>query len=508
MQTIWPDNFNFIGKTQPDGGIVSPEVMAGYASSIAKLLKSHGVVPGDRVALWLTEGSDKVAAVLGCWMVGAVFCVLPSFAGNTKTERSVGRIADVFSVLRPKLILQGTTNLELPKEIDGIGSITLSGITDATIAPLDVQSAIAGRAGDDLAFIQFTSGSTGGKPRGAEVRFGQLQANLDALVERTNLTGADHMVSWAPLYHDMGLMAVLLALRCGAGLTLMDTDHFVRRPSAWLEAISGVKGTITTGPPTALKLLTRRQVKDIDLSSLRYAWIGGEAVFPTVVEGFEEAYSKSGLKKGVIQPTYGMAETVVGISCGHPGAPWFAQGGVISCGEPLDGMALKILGENGEPCAEGDQGKVMVRGPSVIDGYLDHDRFEQGGWFETGDLGFLKAGKLFVSGRLKDVLKRGGESYPASLVETVAEAALELRTGRVAAFANFRADMGKEEIVLLVESRQWDEQQVRLVAAAVLSELGLQVDVIRTVKGGRLPRTSSGKLMRQMAAQQYREGII
>ena len=317
MKLNWPDRLTFVSKAHPTGNDVESRVIARYAAQIAERLRREGVLPGDRIALWVTDGADKVAAIWGCWHAGAVFCILPSFAGNTKSERAQARIEGVFGVLKPKLILQGTDN-PLPTEALGtVKSISLTG-------PSGGDSSIAENpspAPDDLAFIQFTSGSTGGA-KGAEVRFRQLEANLATLESRVELTSADHMVSWAPLYHDMGLMAVLLALRTGARLTLMETDHFVRRPTSWLETIAFQKGTVTTAPPTALKLLTRRRAPDVDLSSLRYAWIGGEAVFPTVVKAFETTYADAGLAKGVIQPTYGMAETVVGISCGIPGAPW------------------------------------------------------------------------------------------------------------------------------------------------------------------------------------------
>ncbi|MBV1926944.1 MAG: AMP-binding protein, partial [Rhodobacteraceae bacterium] len=328
------------------------------------------------------------------------------------------------------------------------------------------------------------------------------------LAKRTAMSDRDCMVSWAPLYHDMGLMAVLLSLSCGSDLVLMETDVFVRRPSAWLEAISTFKGTVSTAPPTALKLLSRRKAKEVDLGSWRYAWIGGESVFPNVLDAFEQAYSPAGLAKGVLQPTYGMAETVVGISCGEPGSLWSVENGVVSCGPPLDGMDFQIVDASGDLVAEASEGRVMVRGPSVMKGYLDQPKFGENAWFETGDLGFYRNELLFITGRIKDVLKRGAESFPAALVEVVAEQALGLRTGRVAAFANRRADLGKEEIVLLVESRDWDEQNATIVAAAVASEIGLQVDVIRNAQSGRLPRTSSGKLMRQKTAALYREGMV
>lgn len=508
MQIIWPKNFHFVSRARPEGIRVSPGFVATYANSIADLLKSQGVKPGDRVALWLSGGLDNVAAMLGCWMAGATFCILPSYAGRTDTERSQNRTENVLSVLRPKLLVQSPSSM-LPEQITGpYETMVLTGVEEETVdTPFPATQVIAGSP-DDMAFVQFTSGSTGGDARGAVVNFGQLKANLDSLAKRTAMSDRDCMVSWAPLYHDMGLMAVLLSLSCGSDLVLMETDVFVRRPSAWLEAISTFRGTVSTAPPTALKLLSRRKAKNVDLGSWRYAWIGGESVFPSVLDSFEHAYSPAGLAKGVLQPTYGMAETVVGISCGEPDSLWSVKDGVVSCGAPLDGMDFQVVKENGDPVAKGIEGRVMVRGPSVMKGYLDQPKFGENTWFETGDLGFYRNGLLFITGRIKDVLKRGAESFPAALIEVVAEDALGLRTGRVAAFANRRADLGKEEIVLLVESKDWDEQNARIVAAAVASEIGLQVDVIRNAQGGRLPRTSSGKLMRQQTAALYREGMV
>lgn len=481
--------------------------VAGRAALIANLLKSRGVRPGDRVALWVSEGENQIAAMFGCWAAGAAFCVLPSFAGRSETERSRLRVDDIWSVLQPKLLLKAT-GADLPEALAGAPDIL-------DLPPLDVDfdisvdpaTLLAGVDDDDTAFIQFTSGSTGGA-KGAVVRFGQLTANLTAIADRVELTETDRMVSWAPLYHDMGLMAVLLPMSRGADLVLMETDHFVRRSAAWLETISRYRGTVTTAPPTALKLLTRRIAKDVDLSSLRYAWIGGEMVFPTVMSAFEEAYAAAGLRKGVLQPTYGMAETVVGISCGHPGEPWSIAQGFISCGPILPDMEFRIINEEGAEVTPGQTGFVHVRGPSVMRGYLGLEQSAPDAWFDTGDLGFMENNRLYVTGRVKDVLKRGAESYPATVVEAVAEDALNLKTGRAAAFACPRVDIGREEIVLLVESRNWDDGLARQVGAAVTRELGLQVDVIRNANGGRLPRTSSGKLMRQKAAALYREGML
>ena len=508
MQITLPNTFRFIGKASPEGAVAGAAEISARAHALAGVLRARGVRPGDRVALWLTAGADQVSAILACWMVGAAFCVLPSYAGRANSARARDRVEDVVSVLSPRLLIEGQTG-SLPGPVaETVGSLALDSLGDMPQAGPEGDLDLPARGPDDLAFIQFTSGSTGGPAKGAEVRFGQLQANLDALAARIGMSSADRMVSWAPLYHDMGLMAVLIALRHGADLVLMETEHFVRRPTSWLEAISAHKGTITTGPPTALKLLTHRRAGDVDLSSLRYGWIGGEAVFPAVIEGFSAAYAAAGLRPFALQPTYGMAETVVGVSCGEPGEPWRVRDDILSCGRPLDGMEVQVVDEDDRPVADGDRGRILVRGPSVISGYLGLPRFEVGGWYDTGDIGFLEDAHLHVSGRVKDVLKRGGESFPAHLVETAAEDALELRTGRAAAFTCFRPDIGKEEIVILVEARDWSSDHARRAAAAVMEELGLQVDVIRAVEGGRLPRTSSGKLMRQMIAAQYREGKL
>lgn len=503
----WPEKFVFVGKSHPDGKEVTAAAMASRALAIKTMLEDHEVAPGDRVAVWLSDGANLVATIFGCWAAQVAFSILPSFAGRSNSDRSKARVDEVMAVLKPKLLLMEHGS-ELPELL--AGRVEEVAIPSSTVAEGDIarlSEMITRRAENDIAFVQFTSGSTGGA-KGAVVRFGQLAANLEAIAERTRIARDDRMVSWAPLYHDMGLMAVLLPLSVGAGLVLMETEHFVRRPAAWLETISRHRGTVSTAPPTALKLVSRRRAKDVDLSSWRYAWIGGEAVFPGVVNGFEQTYSEAGLRPGVIQPTYGMAETVVGISCGVPKEPWDAQKGYISCGPPLPGIDLRIADEDDMEVTAGEVGRILVRGPSVMRGYLGLEQRDPDEWFDTGDLGFLSGDRLYVTGRVKDVLKRGAETFPASVVEVVAEAALELNTGRCAAFAHRRDDADREDIVLLVESRQWDDARANLVAAAVAKELGLQLDVIRAARGGRLPRTSSGKLMRQRAASLYREGEL
>lgn len=507
MSISLPDPIIFVSKDAPQGVSREASSVMERVRGIAAALEERGVRRGDRIAIWLSSAEQQLMAILGCWMLGAAFCVLPSFAGRQTSDRAKGRVDEVLSVLAPRALIQTKSR---PLEITQAEGFEVLFVEDVPHGAVSKTEASFAFPSDDeqLAFVQFTSGSTGGKAKGAEVRFGQLKSNLHALGSRIGMSRDDRMVTWTPLYHDMGLMAVIFALHYGADLVLMDTDHFVRRPTAWLEAISRYRGTVTNVPPTALKLLTHRKTKDIDLSSLRHGWVGGEAVFPSTLQEFTRVYRPFGLGQYVMQPSYGMAEAVVGVACGESNAPWRVKDEIVSCGRTIDGMEVQIADDAGNPVAEERVGRVLVRGESVISGYLGLPRFEKGSWYDTGDIGFLSDGHVYVSGRAKDVLKRGAESFPAHLIEASAEDALGLRTGRAAAFANFRPDLAKEEIVLLVEARDWNQDHARVAAAAVLQELGLQIDVIRAVNGGRLPRTSSGKLMRQAAAAQYREGKI
>ena len=198
MDISWPDSFEFVGKDRPEGETVSCAAVLSRARHVSDLLRKHGVGAGDRVALWLSEGENQLAAIFGAWHAGATFCVLPSFAGRSNTERSQMRVDDVFSVLEPKLLLKAA-GAELPDILSGaVKTVDLPPLDADLGGTAPLQNPLQDRRPDDMAFVQFTSGSTGGA-KGAVVRFGQLKANLDAIAARTALTASDRMVSWAPL---------------------------------------------------------------------------------------------------------------------------------------------------------------------------------------------------------------------------------------------------------------------------------------------------------------------
>ena len=386
--------------------------------------------------------------------------------------------------------------------------------------------------------MQLTSGSTG-EPKVVPLSHGMVVANCLALGERAAVTGLDHMVSWLPLTHDMGLSAVTVALACDIPLTLLTTELFTRAPLCLLEAISELRATLSPNPASALELLARMgrraQRLGLDLSSWRYAWVGAEPVFARVLAGFEQAMQPLGLPAHTLQPAYGMAEAVVAVSCGAAGRPWrclhvAADGlqkgqtlqpcepgapdsvALVSSGPLLPDVSARVCDGAGQSVPDGMQGRLWIRGPSVTAGYLhgmDPDCFREG-WFDTGDIGLVWQGELYVTGRAKDLIVRGGVNVGARDVEAAVEDQLDLRSGRVAAFACLDHALQRELLVIVVAKRfgPSEPELERRIGQAVVKCCGLKVDRVAFSGAGPLPRTTSGKLRRGSVRELWLQGAF
>jgi fatty-acyl-CoA synthase len=272
---------------------------------------------------------------------------------------------------------------------------------------------------------------------------------------------------------------------------------------------------------------------DLDLSSWRFAWVGAEPIFPSQLSAFENVYRQAGLRENVLQGTYGLAEAVVVVSNGEAGRPRLklAIDGValretgriapcepsragavelIGCGTPNGRMEVRIADDAGQPVGPNLRGRILIRGPSVMEGYFGRpERRIADEWLDTGDLGFLFEGQIFVIGRTKDLVKRAGIGVAPQEIEWVVERALGLRTGRAAAFSYLSAAHSKEEIVVLVEepaSRRRENHVVQRVVSAVAQDVGVQIDDLRFVGLNTIPRTSSGKLRRNEARELFLAG--
>ncbi len=388
---------------------------------------------------------------------------------------------------------------------------------------------------DRLAILQFTSGSTAA-PKGVMLPDRCVGANIDAIIAGAGLTHADRAVSWLPLYHDMGLIGLLMApMLHGFELVLGAPQDFLARPACWLEWISEHRGTITAGPNFSYALAARalRRADALDLSSWRLALNGAEPVDPGAVESFCTAAAPFGFDARAAYPVFGMAEATLAVTFPAVGegmtvdavdrhalehdrqavpagddAPPESVRRLAKLGRPLEGFELRIVDPLTDAVrGEREVGELELRSPSVTPGYYRNpeatDATFDDGWLRTGDLAYLVDGELVVCGRQKDVIIVGGRNVFPEDVERAAAAVEGVRAGNVIAFASDRK-RGRESIVVVAETRTDDLDEVHAsVVTHVRDAVGVPpVDVV-LVRPGTLPKTSSGKLQRSLCRDRY-----
>jgi fatty-acyl-CoA synthase len=390
---------------------------------------------------------------------------------------------------------------------------------------------------DDIAFVQYTSGSTS-TPKGVALSHANLSANVEAFVGPAGVAVAagDIAVSWLPLNHDMGLVGMALgALYTQRSCVLLTPQTFVKRPAEWLHAITRHRGTISFAPNFAYDLCVRR-VKDLgglDLSTWRVAGCGAEPVHPPTLAAFAEKFAAAGFRDTSFLPSYGLAEHVLaatfpprarGVRVEHVAANDLAERGVavdsapgegrttslVSCGCALPRHRLIVADDCGNALPERHVGEILLAGPSVMQGYYKQDGLTaeaiHGGWLHTGDLGYLSDGELFVCGRMKDLIIVHGRKYHPQDLEWAADDVNGVRRGRVVAFGVERN--GADRVVIVVEPSGTASSE--LLAEAIrkrISDLfGLYVDDVAVVPSGAVGRTTSGKVQRAATRERYLRG--
>ncbi|MDJ0835245.1 MAG: AMP-binding protein [Acidobacteriota bacterium] len=501
--------------------------------------------PGDRVLLFFPPGLDYVEAFLGCLYAGVIAVPLYPPRARQKLERVArvlencgARLALTTADLRPKI---ETFFLQAPHAPEVHATDTVDDA--ASWEPPQIQPGT-------LAFLQYTSGSTG-VPKGVMVTHGNLVANEKAIGEAFGSNDGDVVVSWLPLYHDMGLIgAVLHPLYRGIPAVLLTSMDFIQDPLCWLEAIHKFKGTLAGGPNFAYELILRRmdpeRLKGLDLSGWRVAFNGAEPIRAASLGKFAETFRPLGFTPQTFYPCYGMAEATLfmtGVERDEqPAVQWADKRALernfavwthredehlplVGCGRPRPDHQLLIVDpETGEALDQNHIGEIWFAGPSVAGGYWNrpdateyafnaHTADGEGPFLRTGDLGFLNEGQLYVTGRLKDlVIVRGRNYYPTD-IEKVAEAAHPaLRPGCGAAFS--LEEGGEERLVI---AQEVERQHVRnlnadevtaAVRAAVADAFELQLHGLLLLKPGGVPKTSSGKIRRFGAREGYLQGAL
>jgi len=520
-------------------------------------LQALGLRKGDRVALVLPAAEDFVLCFFGAMRAGIVpvpiypplgLGQLQGYLDNTRHIVAKSGARALVTTAAIKRLL-GTVQASAPA-LEQV--VAVEGIRESmeNLQPVKLE-------GSDIAFLQFTSGSTS-RPKGVSLTHANLMANVKCIThDGLHMTEGDVGVSWLPLYHDMGLIGFVLApILQRTPIVFLPPLLFLKRPIAWLQTITRHKGTVSFGPnfayALAVKRIRERELEGIDLSSWRVAGCGAEPIRPETLESFASTFAKAGFSAKALLPAYGMAESSLAISfteLGEGMKTLSVDGDVlwaenlarpvadddpkavrlVSCGKKFDAHDIAIFdpddAESKEPLYEGRVGELRLRGPSIMTGYWDDaertkDAFA-GGWLRTGDLGLLHEGRVYICGRSKEVIIVNGRNYYPQDIEWEASKVDGVRKGNVIAFgARDAIERDRERVVVAFEATDapkgldpkalaaHHQPLVSAVRKAVLDGMNLSLDDVVPLAPGVLPKTSSGKLQRAKTRELYEAGDL
>ena len=517
--------------------------LAKQARSLGGRLLALGLRPGDRVALAAESDGDFIRAFCACQYAGLAPAPLPlpaPFGGKDAYIAHVRRMlvtAGVRAAFAPPALSEWFA--EAGDGLDLVLTGSVGHLPDVQPTPLPSPDP------EGLCYLQFSSGSTR-FPLGVAVTQRALLANVGAIGRTGGLgvTASDRTVSWLPLYHDMGLVGMLLnSLAFQVTIDLLPTGAFVRRPALWLGLISKNRGTISYAPTFGYDLAARRAAAsapaDLDLSYWRVAGLGGDMIRAEPLRGFAAAYQPFGFDARAFVASYGMAEATLALSlspvgeglrtdiaetdrlenrgqAGPPSSDGARTREFALCGRVLEGHQLEVRAPGGAVLAEREVGRIFARGPSLMKAYFGRpeetaDVLSADGWLDTGDLGYVLDGQVVITGRAKDLIIVNGRNIWPQDLEWTAEAEIPaLRSGDVAVFS-VHGDDAQERVVALVQCRTSDgaaRESLRAeVANLIRSRHGLEVHVTPTPPHS-LPQTSSGKLSRTRARNLYLSGAF
>ena len=513
------------------------------ARAAAGGLIERGVGSGDRIAIMLPTSRDFFVAFFAVLFCGAIpVPIYPPFR-LAQIEDHLRRQAGILSNAEATALITNAEIRVVGRLLYGlVGAlrhiVTIPELSSA--APLPTPLPASPQA---TALIQYTSGSTG-DPKGVVLSHANLLANIRAMGAVLKASSADRVVSWLPLYHDMGLIGCWLgSLYYGAPALIMSPLSFLVDPARWLWAIDAHKATISAAPNFAyelcLKAIDDSRIAGLDLSSLRAVMNGAEPVSPNSIARFVERFSAYGFQHQMMTPVYGLAENAVGLAfpplgrgplidrvdrraLDRDGVARTAAAGaddvvsLVACGRPLPHHEIRVVDDASRELPERQEGRIQFRGPSATRGYFQNPEKSlalfDGDWLETGDRGYIAGGDIFITGRIKDLIKRAGRNiYPQELEEAVG--ALEgTRKGCVAVFPARDARAGTERLIVLAETRLTDDARRealrKMIVEASQALLDLAPDEVVLARPHTIPKTSSGKIRRTAARAMFETGRL
>lgn len=515
------------------------------ASKVAAGLADIGIAQYESIAIMLPTGEDFFAAFLGTLMMGGIAVpIYPPFRPD-RIEEYIQKEAKTLQNAQATILITFPQAKALSKLLKGfipslrevvtVGELMKSNSTHHPAITINARNP---------AFIQYTSGSTG-DPKGVLLSHGNLLANIKSIGKALDVKPDDRVVSWLPLYHDMGLIGCFLgSLYFNLPLTIMSPLSFISRPSKWLWAIHTQQATISSAPNFAYEICASKikddEIEGLDLSSWRIAANGAEMVFADTLRKFSARFSRYGLNKSAMFPVYGLAENTVALS--FPQLNLFEpridcilrepleNKGIavkstmhdttttefVSCGRAIPDHEIKIVDHAGNTQPDRVVGQLWFKGPSAMQGYFNNpsqtNKILHGEWIDSGDLAYQAEGDIFITGRIKDlIIKAGRNIYPQDL-EEITEKIEGVRKGCVAAFGIVDRTDQTEKIIIVAETSQTNELSIEKIRQeiimAITSQLALPPDEVHIVSPRTVPKTSSGKLQRSACKNLYTSGQL
>ncbi|WP_449104064.1 fatty acyl-AMP ligase [Pseudomonas veronii] len=516
--------------------VVEYSLLKRRAVCAAKRLLGLGLVKGDRIALIADTTPGFVEIFFACQYAGLIPVPLPIPMGVGHHQSYVEKLRGLLASCSPSAVLGGEEWLSFVHEaIDPATQVFIGSAEQLEVLPL-VEVELIRPQPDNIAYIQYTSGSTR-FPRGVVVTQRSVMANLHGIsLDGIRLRPSDRCISWLPFYHDMGLVGfVLTPVATQLSVDYLQTQDFAMRPKQWLHLISRNCGTVSVAPPFGYDLCVRRcsstEVQNLDLSRWRVAGVGAEPIAMATLNRFAEHFAGAGFKASAFMPCYGLAENTLAVSFAAPNLGGqtdcvdrnilelesravtatersTAVSTFVNCGRPLPGHQLQVLDDAGNPLPERSVGRIVISGASLMQGYFQDAestrQLAETRQLDTGDLGYLFNGNLYVTGRKKDIIIIRGRNIWPQDIELVAETEADVRPGDAIVFIVDEDD--EPAVVMQVQCRILSPEKRQRLAHTLFSKIRSEFGVSPTidlVPPHSIPRTSSGKPARAEARRRF-----